>query len=116
MVLPALILSTLDAGILIILQKRRLMMINDLLEHGGLPHVLPLAVHLIFLGSQVEGTILSRFCCGAPPSCLKVYGWVVCGLEEFSVIPRPLWTLNLTGLGLWLGLGGLGPGLDNFRI
>ena len=32
-----------------------------LLEHGGLPHVLPLAVHLIFLPEQVEGVILSHF-------------------------------------------------------
>ena len=31
---------------------------NVLLEHGGLPHVLPLAVHLIFLPEQVEGVIL----------------------------------------------------------
>ena len=29
-----------------------------LLEHGGLPHVLPLAVHLNFLVGQVEGTFL----------------------------------------------------------
>ena len=29
---------------------------NVLLEHGGLPHVLPLAVHLIFLPEQVEGS------------------------------------------------------------
>ena len=28
------------------------------LEHGGLPHVLPLAVHLDFFGGQVQGTIL----------------------------------------------------------
>ena len=34
---------------------------NVLLEHGGLPHVLPLAVHLIFLTEQVEGVILSHF-------------------------------------------------------
>ena len=34
---------------------------NVLLEHGGLPHVLPLAVHLIFLPEQAEGVILSHF-------------------------------------------------------
>ena len=34
---------------------------NVLLEHGGLPHVLPLAVHLIFLHEQVEGVIQSHF-------------------------------------------------------
>ena len=39
---PVLHLSILDAGILIIVSK-----FDDvLLEHGGLPHVLPLAVHL----------------------------------------------------------------------
>ena len=32
-----------------------------LLEHGGLPHVLHLAVHLILLPEQVEGVILSHF-------------------------------------------------------
>ena len=34
---------------------------NVLLEHGGLPHVVSLAVHLIFLPEQVEGLILSHF-------------------------------------------------------
>ena len=29
---------------------------NVLLKHGGLPHVLPLTVHLIFLPKQVEGS------------------------------------------------------------
>ena len=44
--------------------------------------------------------LLIEFCCGTPPSCLKVMGWVVVvvvvvgggggGLEQFSVSPRPL--------------------------
>ena len=34
---------------------------NVLLEHDGLAHFLPLAVHLIFLPKQVEGVILSLF-------------------------------------------------------
>ena len=40
--------------------------------------------------------LLIEFCCGTPPSCLKVRGWVVVvvggggGLEQFSVSPRPL--------------------------
>ena len=44
---------------------------------------------------------------------LKSCGWVVVvggggGLQDFSVIPRPL------GFGFWgLGLRVLGPGLDN---
>ena len=32
-----------------------------LLEHGGLPYVLPLAVYLHFLAGQVEVTILKLF-------------------------------------------------------
>ena len=34
---------------------------NVLLEHGGLPHVLSLAVHLVFCAEQVEGVILCNF-------------------------------------------------------
>ena len=59
--------------------------------------------------------LLFEFCCGTPPSCLKVMGWVVVvvggggggggGLEQFSVSPRPL--------GFGFGAKGLGPGLDN---
>ena len=63
--------------------------------------------------------LLIKFCCGTPPSCLKVMGWVVGGwwvvgggggLEQFSVSPRPL------GFGFGtkgFGAKGLGPGLDN---
>ena len=44
---PALNLSTLDAGILIMVAISKF---DDvLLEHGGLPHVLPLTVHLKFV-------------------------------------------------------------------
>ena len=59
--------------------------------------------------------LLIEFCCGTPPSCLKVRGWWVVvvggGLEQFSVSPRPL------GFGFGtkgFGAKGLGPGLDNF--
>ena len=34
---------------------------NDLLEHVGLPHVLHLTVHLIFLLEQVEGSFKVTF-------------------------------------------------------
>ena len=45
---PALNLSTLDAGILIM--NSAISKFDDvLLEHGGLPHVLPLTVHLKFV-------------------------------------------------------------------
>ena len=63
-----------------------------LLEHGGLP----LAVQLKFFGWTSIGDhskmfLLFELCCGTPPSCLKVVGWVVVGgLEQFSVSPRPL--------------------------
>ena len=56
--------------------------------------------------------LLIVFCCGTPPSFLKVRWWVVVGgggLEQFSVSPRPL------GFGTKrFGAKGLGPGLDNF--
>ena len=48
-----------------------------LLEHGGLPHVLHLAVHLIFLPEQGEGIILCAVlwsqnqCCGATVNALE---------------------------------------------
>ena len=72
-----------------------------LLEHGGLPHVLPLAVYLNVLGWTSRGDhskmfLLFEFVCGTPP-CLKVRGgcgWVggwVGGLQHFSVSPSPLW-------------------------
>ena len=63
---------------------------DDLTDYGGLLHVLPLTVHL---------------------------NWVD-GPQHFSVSPSPLGTylgfeLGWTRLALGLGLGGLGPGLDN---
>ena len=41
--------------------------------------------------------------------------WWVGGLHDFRVSPRPLWTLNLSGFGVW-GLKDLGPGLDNIIL
>ena len=70
------------------------------IEHGGLPHDLPLAVYLgFFFGGQVEGTIprcslLFEICFGTPTSCLKGRGWWVFkwvgALQHFSVSPKPL--------------------------
>ena len=74
LVLLALNLSTLNAGILI-------SKIDDVLtEHGGLLNVLPLAVHLIFFcwtsrGDHSKMFLLIEFFCETPPSCLKVRGW-----------------------------------------
>ena len=46
---------------------------NVLLNHGGLPHVIPLAVHLeYFLVDKYRGPLmffLFEFCCETPPSC-----------------------------------------------
>ena len=52
--------------------------------------------------------LVFEFVCGTPPSCLKVMGWVVGGLQHFSVSPRPL-AFGFLGF----GSKGLGPGLDN---
>ena len=61
--------------------------------------------------------LLFEFCCGTPPSCLKVMGggWVGGGggLQHFSVSPRPL------GFGFGtkgFGAKGLGTGLDNIAL
>ena len=56
--------------------------------------------------------LLIEFCCGTPPSCLKVMGWwwwvvVVGGLEQFSVSPDPL-VLGLGQKGLGLRVWGQG--------
>ena len=57
LVLPSLNLSTLNAGILIMMQYVRS---DDVLtEHGGLLHVLPLAVHLRFFCWKGRGTSLN---------------------------------------------------------
>ena len=68
--------------------------------------------------------LLIDLCCGTPPSCIKVRGWVVVvvsggggggggGLEQFSVSPRPLgFVFGTKGF----GAKGLGPGLDNIKI
>ena len=89
---PALNLSTLDAGILIMVQQ------VVLTEHGGLLYVLPLAVHLNFflednvlLLYRIPWTILSKF------HALKLF---VGGGG-----PRPF--------GFGFETKGLGPGLDN---
>ena len=66
-------LSTLNLSILDSTSK-----FDDVLfEHNGLRHVLPLAVHLIFLAGQVcrgdhsKMFLLLEFICGTPPSCLE---------------------------------------------
>ena len=58
LVLPALNLSTLNAGILIMMHQARLIMFSlNMVDYSM--HVLPLAVHLCFFAGQVGGTILN---------------------------------------------------------
>ena len=88
-----------------------------LLEHVGLPYVLPLNVHLrsfcwTIRRDHYEPFLLFEFYCGTPPSCLKVMvgGWVVVGgLQHYSVSPRPL------GFG-FLGFGAKGLDKNNICI
>ena len=77
LVLTALNLSTLNAGILIIM--------------FSLLHVLPLAVCMSFFcwtsrGDHSEPLLLFEFLCGTPPSCFKVVvGWVGVVAHEILV-------------------------------
>ena len=66
-VLPALNLSTLQAGILIRMQEVRLMMISLNMVDYSMSFVLPIAVHLD-LAEQVERVILSHLYSLAQPS------------------------------------------------
>ena len=58
LVLPALNLSTLDVDILMKMVQQVTSKIDDVLEHVGLPQVLPLTIHLKNLYGHIEGTIL----------------------------------------------------------
>ena len=54
--------------------------------------------------------LLFEYCCGTPPSCLKVRGW------WWVVVVVVAWSNLVSAQGpliLGLGLKGLGPGLDN---
>ena len=53
--------SGLPTGPLTITKTLKHFFDNVLLEHVGLIHVLPLAVHLVFYAEQVEGVILINF-------------------------------------------------------
>ena len=64
--------------------------------------------------------LIVELCCGTPPSCLKVMGWVVVvvvvgGLEQFSVSPRPL-GLGFGTKGLGLRVWGQGLTIRSFRF
>ena len=93
-----------------------------LLEHGGLPLVLPLAVHLEFLcrmgrGDHSKTVLLFGFCCEKSPSGLKLRGWWWVAYSILVSAPVPL---GLDLIGTWLGLvlrgfgtKGFGTGLNN---
>ena len=74
----ALNLSTLDAGILIMMRQVSLMMFS--LNMVDYPMSFPLLSSWIFFwwtstGDHSKMFLLFEYCCGTPPSCLKVYGW-----------------------------------------
>ena len=72
--------------------------IDDVLtEHGGMLHVLPLAVCLKFIlrtswGDHCETFLLFGYYYGTPSSWLKVFGWWLVAFGTFRV-------LNWVGLG-----------------
>ena len=80
--------------------------IDDVLtEHGGLLHVLPLAVHPEFFlldkwGDHSEPFLLFEVYCGTPPSCLKVmggvgwWGGVVVAHEILVSAQGPFWVFG----------------------
>ena len=98
----------LDHSLLLILPKP--LFDNVLPEHVGLPHVLPLAVHLDFCSEQLERVILRHFnswvfFCVRPPAWLKVLcGWWVGWVKFLFPFFEFILTLGVLGLGLGLGL------------
>ena len=88
---------------------------DDLAEHGGLLHVLSLAVHLRFFcwtnrRDHPEPFLPFNFYCGTPPSCLKVIGW------WGGVVAHEILVSAQGPLVLGFGLKGLGPELDNLDV
>ena len=107
---PALNLSILNAGILIMVQQVSLIMFSLTMVDFPMSFLLLSSWNFFCwtsTGDHSKMFLLFEYCCGTPPSCLKVMGG---GLEQFSVSPRPL------GFGFGtkgFGAKGLGPGLDN---
>ena len=97
LVLHALNLSTLHAGILIMMQHERLMMFS-LVDYPMSFLSLSTSVFIWWTsrGDHSRTFLLFEFCCLTPPFCLKVR--VVGGLQHCSVSPSPLWSLNFLGL------------------
>ena len=79
LVYSALNLSTLDAGILIMVQYVSLMMSSLNMVDYPMSFLL-LSSWFFFIwtstGDFSKMFLLFELCCGTPPSCLKVIGWV----------------------------------------
>ena len=108
MVLPALNLSILDAGILIMVQQVSLMMFSLNMADYPTSFLSLSTLNLFGLTSNGDHSkmfLLFDFFCGTPPSCLKVGGGVV--VVAYSILVSAQGPL-VSGF----GLKGLGPGLD----
>ena len=122
LVQPALNLSTLDAGILIMMRQVSLMMFS--LNMVDYPMSFLLLSSWIFFwwtstGDHSKMFLLFEYCCGTPPSCLKVMGgWSqsLCGGARVYVVAYSILVSAQGPLVLGLGLKGLGPGLDKIQI
>ena len=114
MVLPALNLSNMNAGILIMMQQVRLMMFSLNTVDYSMSFLL-LSTQNFFCwtsgGDHSEPFLLFEVYCGTPPSCLKVMGGVGWwgGVVAHEILVSAQGPLVL-GLGLW------GFGLDNCCI
>ena len=113
LVIPSLNLCILDAGILKMVQQVSLKMCS--LSMVDYPmSFLSLSTWNVFgwtsRGDHSKMFLLCEFCCGTPPSCLKVISWVAYRILVSS--PFGLWAWELVGIGP-RGTKGLGPGLDN---
>ena len=94
---------TLDAGILIMVQHVRLMMFSLNMVDYPMSFLLLSTWDfcLTSRGDHSEPFLLFEFCCGTPPSCLKVGWWVVVAYSILVSAQGPLvLVLGLKGLGV----------------
>ena len=88
MVLPALNLSTLNAGILIMMHQVRLMMFSLNMVDYSISFLSLSACLQAKKGDDSKPFLLYEFFCGTPPSCLKVIGW---GARVYVEEPESMW-------------------------
>ena len=88
LVLPSLNLSTLDAGILIMVQQESLMMFSlNMVDSPVSFLLLSMDFGWTSRGDHSKMFLLFEFYCGTPPSCLKVTGWwVVVVLVAYRIL------------------------------